>query len=146
MDKRKPVCALLRVVGRKTQAKIRVYAAQEFPGHPDAVAGRYRLKLGRAWVRQPGKYTFFGLDGLGRALVDLLGFGSVKAPGPRPHISARTRVRVPNGAVLAGAALTEPTWTLAPPHLGYDGRWYVWCHLFDRGHVEIPAEDVEVLR
>lgn len=93
----------------------------------------------------PEKYTFFGVDILGRMLAELLGFGKVQLPSPKPLIPARSRCRVPNGKVLAGVPLSELTWTSTPPHLGYDGRWYVWCYLIDRGPVEIPAEDVEVL-
>jgi len=99
--------------------------ARKAPGNH---AGRYRVRVDRAWLTPGGqKYAF--LTEL-EAFAALAGIDPAPAAPPRPDLPPGTRVRVPSGS-LAGETLYTVTHTKSGVFQGADGRWRVLAILFD---------------
>jgi hypothetical protein len=95
---------------------------------PGCHAGRYRVRIGRAW-HQPGgqKYVFLTLPEAFAALAGLAGLApDVK---PEPDLPVGTFVRAPS-SYLAGQPQYTRTYTKSKPFQGPDGRWRVLCAWF----------------
>ncbi|GAB6037651.1 hypothetical protein JCM15519_38560 [Fundidesulfovibrio butyratiphilus] len=104
-----------------------LFPAELFAGRPGATPGRYRVRIDRAWYAPGEKYVFVTLQ---EAFAVLAGLAGVAPSEPAPKIPVGSWVRVPS-RVIAGAKLYTRTHTIRPPFQGVDGRWRVFCALFN---------------
>lgn len=131
----KAASILLKIRGKTTQ--ILLYDFTQFSRqHEDA--GLYRLKINGRWHCPDGKYTAIGPDAVAELVRSWL---TDDNPALRPE-GLNKPVRV--------FAHWEPddddpgcgrAWTKTPPHLGADGRWWIWID----GPRLVRCEDVRVL-
>ena len=120
MEQRKK-CASILLNIRSKMTRISLYDFALFSAQNED-AGLYRVQINRKWHSPGGKYTAFSPAALAVLLTDLIG-GT--PPPPPPDIQPGTRVYAhwqgDDDELCCGMA-----WTKTPPHLGIDGRWYVW--------------------
>lgn len=125
---------LLKIQG-KTR-RVYLYDFAQFTGQTED-AGLFRVKIDGSWHSPGGKYTAFSPAALAALLVSMIG-GT--PPPPPPDIQPGTRVYAhwqgDDDELCCGMA-----WTKTPPHMGLDGRWYVWLD----GNRLARCEDVRPL-
>lgn len=147
-EKRKKSMSILLLTSRKTEAKIDLFPASEWPDAPGVAPGLYRVRIDRKWVGFNGeKYSFMTLgavmDHVELASMQVLGC-SVAESGPlRPDITIGTPVRV-----RAGSVAGEPVWDLTraatEPIQGIDGRWYVGVVMIGKGTEMVAVDTLRV--
>lgn len=135
---------MLAVNGKKVLVEL--FAADLWP-EKNTGEGLYRVRIDGRWHSPAGKFTFLPLFAVGALAATLLSGGApVEAQAMPRGFEKPVRVRAACGECVAGLpVLSELAWTITPPHLGPDGRWYVWCAL-STGKSLLPVEDVEILR
>ena len=141
MEQRKKTHSVLLSVNSKNMS-IELFPAGLWPDQAGA-EGLYRLRIDGAWHCPAGKYSFIPLDQVGALLGDLLAGGMLPAPPPCPEgFESPVRVSVPLENCEADAQVKHDCgWTVTPPHLGPDGRWWVWVSTYD-GKRLCPCDDV----
>lgn len=135
-DNRAKLCSiLLKKPGKTTLISLHNFAS--FSGQSED-AGLYRVRIDGCWYCPDGKYTALGPDAVAALVRDWLTGDSLT---PRPEgLDKPVRVYAhwdPDG--------DDPgcgrAWTKTPPHLGIDGRWWIWID----GPRLVRCEDVRVL-
>lgn len=115
----KSASILLKIRGK--MRRVFLYDFAQFTRQNDD-AGLFRVKIDGKWYSPNGKYTAFSPTALAALLVSMIGGTQ---PPPPPDIRPGTRVYAhwqgDDDDLCCGMA-----WTKTPPHLGLDGRWYVW--------------------
>ena len=145
---------LIRPRGKES-IKITFYSANQWPkaGGRD---GLWRLKIGHPKKNKPGEFSErwwpgpreyrFLTDSKAWSLVaEMTNKGDI-VPGPLPNIPVATPIRVPNGNVIGGELQTDVTRTATKPVRLDDGRAYVVVHMFGKGAVHVPVDEITVLR
>lgn len=126
---------LLKIRGKTTQIFLHDFAA--FSGQSED-AGLYRVRIDGRWHCPDGKYTPLSGAAVAALVRDWL---TDDRPAPRPE-GLDKPVRVFAHWETAG---DDPgcgmVWTRTPPHLGADGRWWIWVD----GPRLVRCEDVRVL-
>jgi len=135
--------------GSKTVG-LELFGAEEWPDHPSAVPGTFRVRRAKgAWLGA-AKHTFFALDGLARVVAEEIGQAlglKAQAACARPDLPRGTRVRVWHGEAVAGLpAESCLTTTCTEPVQLLDGQWHVVVIIPGKGMVHVPCEHVEALR
>lgn len=134
----KAASILLKIRGKTTQ--ILLYDFAQFTGQNED-AGLYRLKLNGRWHCPGGKYTAMSSGAVTEMMRDLLN-GDDAQTQPRPEgLDKPVRVFAhwePDEEDDPGCGRA---WTKTPPHLGADGRWWIWID----GPRLVRCEDVRVL-
>lgn len=114
--------------------------AQKRPGNH---AGRYRVRINRAWCEPGGqKYAFLTLVEAFAVLAGMAG-ATETAPAPAPRLPLNTFVRVPS-SYLDGQPQYTRTYTKSAPFQGVDGRWRVLCAWFKEPVLVEDIKSVEV--
>lgn len=127
-DRRKPAKRIVYEdeTGRRVAE---LFPAGQFAGkEPGGHAGRYRVRIGRAW-HMPGGQKYVFLTEL-EAFAALAGLDAAPAAPPRPDLPPGTPVRAPS-SYLAGVAQYTITRTKSKVFQGIDGRWRVLCILLE---------------
>ena len=134
-DPNKRTASVLLKIQGKTRC-VYLYDFAQFTGQKED-EGKFRVKIDGSWYSPDGKYTAFSSVALAVLLTDLIGG---LPPPPPPDIQPGTRVYAhwqgDDDELCCGMA-----WTKTPPHLGIDGRWYVWLD----GNRLARCEDVRPL-
>lgn len=133
---KKSATILLKIRGKTTQFFL--YDFAQFSGQNED-AGLYRAKINGRWHCPDGKYTALSSEAVAemvRALLD----GDARTLERPQGLDKPVRVLAhwePDG--------DDPgcgrAWTKTPPHLGADGRWWIWID----GPRLVRCEDVRVL-
>jgi len=137
-DPRKPIVSiLLKKSGKTTQ--INLYDFAEFSGQFDDDIGLYRVRINGRWHSPAGKYTPFSPKAVSH-LVEQVLLEETEKPIPK---GLRRSVRVfahwePEHDDDPGCGTA---WTLSPPFVSVDGRWYIWID----GPRMVRCDDVRVL-
>lgn len=93
----------------------------------------FRVRVNRRWVCLEHKYTFFTRAQVVARLYELLEETPPALPA-LPKLLPRQKVSVAFGLCLYGQPLRSTQgMVLAPPHLGADGRAWVWVTTFENG-------------
>lgn len=129
------VCLKSEALGTR---KIEIFPAALWGG-PD---GLYRVRQDGRWRDGTrGAWGFHSPLELAEMLVSEL-FGvnprGEDTPPDMPH-GTRIGVTTPEGLIAAWADTEKP-------FRGFDGRWYVGCHMAPRGVVMVPCDDVRIVR
>lgn len=136
-DKRKPECRItVEKSGPGRRVVVELFPATLFPGG-EAHAGRYRVRVDRAWLRQNGqRYAFLTRSDVLAALwrianprdQESLEPGATEPPSdPRPGLPQGASVFVENGRVTPeGVHMRDRTYTKTEPFQGPDGVWRVF--------------------
>lgn len=138
MSDRRPKIAsiLLKIRGKSCQ--ITLYDFALFSGEVED-QGLFRVKLDGRWYSPDEKYTAFGPAAVAEMVRRRLA-GEADCP-PRPQ-GLDKAVRVYAHWDAEG---DDPgcgmVWTRTPPHLGADGRWWIWVD----GPRCVRCEDVRIL-
>lgn len=136
MSDRTPKAASILLKKEGKTRSIFLFNFEHFSGQTED-AGTFRAKVDGCWHCPVGKYTAIGPDAVA-ALV-------------REWLTGATAAQRPEGLdkpvrVLAHWDDPEPgcgrAWTKTPPHLGVDGRWWIWID----GPRMVRCEDVRILR
>ncbi len=146
MEKRKKEMSILLLTKRKTDAKIDLFSASEWPDVPGASPDLFRLRVDGRWFCRDGeKYTFLSLEGVSNELRRLIGeqLGHERQCFERPNIASGHPVRVPKGK-LAGEVLYDLSRAATPPIQGIDGRWYIGVILIGQGTVMLPVDAIDI--
>ena len=117
----KTASILLKKEG-KTDA-VCLYVFAHFSGQTED-AGRYRVKINGCWHCPDGKYTALSADAVAALVRDWL--RGKEPPAQRPEgldRPARVFAHWEDGGDGPGCGTV---WTKTPPHLGADGRWWIW--------------------
>lgn len=134
-DPNKRTASILLKIQGKTRC-VYLYDFAQFTGQKED-EGKFRVKIDGSWHSPDGKYTAFSSVALAVLLTDLIG-GT--PPPPPPDIQPGTRVYAhwqgDDDELCCGIC-----WAKTPPHLGIDGRWYVWLD----GNRLARCEDVRPL-
>lgn len=124
-DHRKPAFLISVKYPTEQTNTVSLFPAADFPGGENA-EDRYRVRIGRSWHMPGGqKYAFLTVD---EAWNLLLGRTSAPAAPPEPKLPKGSPVRVPSSGPLGKAFCTR---TMCKPFQGVDGRWRLFCILFD---------------
>lgn len=132
---KKSMSILLKKQGKTTQ--ILLYDFARFSGQNED-AGLYRVRIDGCWHCPDGKYTPLSGAAVAALVRDWL---TDDRPAPRPEgLDKPVRVFAhwePHGDD-PGCGMV---WTRTPPHLGVDGRWWIWVD----GPRLVRCDDVRVL-
>ena len=132
----KAASILLRKEG-KTRS-IFLFNFERFSGQSED-AGTFRAKIDGCWHCPDGKYTAIGPHTVAELVRSWL---TDNNPAPRPEgLDKPVRVFAhwePDEEDDPGCGRA---WTKTPPHLGADGRWWIWVD----GPRLVRCEDVRVL-
>ena len=140
----KSASALLRWHGKNSDQQpvsIELFQSEQWRG---GKPGTYRVKIDKKWRNGEGKAReYLPMLRVGRMIAERLAevVGGILYER-KPSFTHPARLSVPNNAPDA----TMPTtgaWTIAPPHQGPDGRWFVWVKTFE-GPELVPVADVTV--
>ena len=141
VDKRKFIGSICVRYGT-TRARIELSPA-EMHGGP---AGSFRLRLYRKWMNDDdGNMLFFDAQRLGGLIGSIMTDFDVPVP-EAPDI--------PQGSGVSGKYWDETqdwprttgTFTNTPPVLLHSGVWHVGCHIYGKGFIWIPCDDVVVIK
>lgn len=134
----KHASVLLKIQGKTVQ--ISLYRFAQFSGQNEDT-DLYRIKIDGRWHSPDGKYTALSAQAVAAMVCTMLEGNNAQTP-PRP-VGLDKPVRV--------FAHWEPAedddvgcgrvWTKTPPHLGADGRWWIWID----GPRLVRCDDVRVL-
>lgn len=117
----KTASILLKKEG-KTDA-VFLYDFAQFSGQKDD-AGRYRVKLNGCWHCPDGKYTALSADAVAGLVRDWL--NDKEPPAQRPEGLDRPARVFAHWEDDGDGPGCGTVWTKTPPHLGADGRWWIW--------------------
>lgn len=132
---KKSISILLKKQGKTTQ--ILLYNFAHFSGQSED-AGLYRVRIDGCWYCPDGKYTALSGDAVAELVRGWLTDGN---PAPRPEgldKPARVFAHWESDGDDPGCGMV---WTRTPPHLGADGRWWIWVD----GPRLVRCDDVRVL-
>lgn len=143
-DERKKTHSVLLSVnsnGKSKKTSIELFKAALWPEN-GATEGLFRLRIGGKWHCAPGAYTFFTAPAVGGLVASLLAGDEVDVPPCPEGFESPVRVSVPLENCEADAPIKSTGgWTVTPPHLGPDGRWWMWVSTYD-GKRLCPCDDV----
>lgn len=118
-DRRRPFCS--KKNGR-TDA-VFLYDFAQFSGQSEDT-GCYRVKINGKWHCPDGKYTALSADAVAALVRDWL--NGKEPPAQRPE-GLESPVRVfAHWEDDGDGPGCGTVWTKSPPHLGADGRWWIW--------------------
>lgn len=142
-QRKKSSSILLSVNGKNISLEL--FPAEEWPNEPSG-EGLCRVRIDGKWHSPFGKYTFITKPRVGELVAGLLsGEEPVDVPCPPAGLVKGARVRAHYGECVAGVPLKSgSTWVSVPPHLGPDGRWWIWLSFYE-GWALVPVDDVEIL-
>ena len=152
MEKRKKSLSILLRDERKTESKIDLYSALEWPDAPGSGPNLCRVMVDGKWIIfNDEKYTFMTLD----AAMNSVELSAWSLLGPcerdfrgwpaqaKPTISIGTPVRIQTGQI-AGQKLYDLTRAATDPIQCIDGRWYVGVIMIGTGTVMVPVDTLQV--
>jgi hypothetical protein len=138
MDKRKPQIRItVKKSGPGRRVVVELFPAPLFPGG-EAHAGKYRVRVGRTWLRQNGqRYAFLTRSDVLAALWRIAnpqdqgppesGAPETPSDSPRSDLPQGSRVWIENGHVRPdGVRMRDVTFTRTDPFQGSDGAWRVF--------------------
>lgn len=102
---------------------VSLYDFAQFSGQNEDT-GCYRVKLNGCWHCPDGKYTALSADAVAALVRDWL--SGKEPPAQRPEgldRPARVFAHWEDDGEGSGCGTV---WTKTPPHLGADGRWWIW--------------------
>lgn len=117
----KAASILLKKEG-KTDA-VFLYDFAQFSGQTED-AGRYRVKINGKWHCPDGKYTSMSTDAVADLVRDWL--RGKEQPAQRPEGLDRPARVFAHWEDDGDGPGCGTVWTKTPPHLGADGRWWIW--------------------
>lgn len=102
-------------------------------------AGLFRAKINGCWHCPAGKYTALSAEAVAGIICDWL--IDAAPPPPRPEGLDRPVRVFAHWEDDGDAPCCGTVWTKTPPHLGADGRWWIWID----GPRLVRCEDVRLL-
>lgn len=126
-------CGSISVKFDGKRTKLEISPAEEHGGP----LGMLRVRQGRRWLD-----GFFNADGITALITSLASNAAPREEAP-PDIPQNTYVSVPIPGKEWSRCITR-TSTPAPVRL-YDGRFYVFVHIFEHGYQCVPCAEVKVL-
>ncbi len=128
--------------GAKTAFRIELFCAEQWA---NSAQGRYRCRVNRRWRNgSDGKPAYLDLPQIGELVAELAGGDAAPTLEPPPDLPRGSRVSAPNGNVVNGQALYDLTQTVSDPIRAHDGRWYVLVLIWERGHVFVPVDTLQI--
>ena len=142
-QRKKSSSILLSVNGKNISLEL--FPSEEWPNEPSG-EGLFRVRIDGKWHSPFGKYTFMTMPRVGELVAALLTGEEPPAPVcPPTGLVKGARVRAHYGECVAGVPLKSgSTWVYVPPHLGPDGRWWIWLNFYE-GFSLVPVDDVEII-
>ena len=132
---------LLTIKGKVTL--IELFEAALWPECSSA-EDEFRLRIAGKWHCPLGKYSFLTFEAVGVLVASLLA-GEGVPNSPRPDMEYGDLISAGYGEVFQGVPLeTVVCRVVYPPHLGIDGRWYVWVNTPD-GQACVLVDDCKML-
>ena len=139
-DKRKKTHSiLLSISGKKTS--IELFDATLWPAGT-GLEGLYRQRIAGVWHSPARAYTFVSPEQVGQRVATMLAGGEISVPPCPQGFESPVRVSVPLEHCEADAPITHTGgWTVTPPHMGPDLRWYVWVNTYN-GKRLVACDDI----
>ena len=141
-EQRKKTHSILLTINSKI-VSVELYQAEQWPDENPG-EGLFRVRIDGRWYCPMGKYSFLTMHSISALAANILNGGEPAEPEEKPHwLEKGRRVRVHSGECVEGIPTeTHQGLVVAPPHIGADGRWWVWVHIFG-GTILVPCSDVE---
>ena len=142
-SRQKTASLLLSIEGKdglKPLSSLELFPCEQWGDQPCG-AGLYRVRVNGKWHSPNGeKYCFLTPAVIGSLISGQLD-GLAEQPASEPLLPAKGRVCVPVEYHEGLPLYYTQGYTETPPHMGVDGRWWVW--VFNGECVqEYPCEDV----
>ena len=148
MEKRKKCLSILLLTSRKTEVKIDLYSASEWPDVSGSGPDLFRIMVDGKWQGFADEnYSFMTLD----AAMDYVELNAASILGCeniiplKPEIGPGTSVRVPS-RVLDGEQMYDLTKCVTSPLQWRDGRWYAGVIIIGRGTELKRVDEMEILQ
>ncbi|MFV0420856.1 hypothetical protein [Oleidesulfovibrio sp.] len=124
-------------IDAKTEAKLELFPAEQWA---DGVAGAYRVRLNRKWVRNGAARQYLTPERIGLLVAELLK-GALLDEGIVPNLPVGSQMRVRRDP--ADPYSYQRVYTRTEPFRGWDGLWYVLVHVYGRGTDMVPINSLE---
>jgi hypothetical protein len=139
-QRKKSESILLRAEGKTVSLEL--FPAGQWP-EENIGDGLFRVRINDVWHCPAGKYSFLTRGAVGELVAGLLGGESAREEEePVPYLPWKADVRV----YLEDEPDVSRGTVHAPPHRESDGRWHVWVWVYGRGPLNVPCDDVTLLR